>query len=68
MKHVIGLSAIVFLAGCGVDGEPVPPGEEQPQVETDTSVVLSAGSHGAGAAVATTVRRGNVSITLGTGF
>ncbi|WP_338549815.1 hypothetical protein [Roseovarius phycicola] len=42
--------------------------QNTPQTTTSTSVVLSGGSSGVGAGVATTLNRGNVSVTLGTFF
>lgn len=68
MKRVLGFSLIALLAACGVDGEPIPPGEDEPEVVTSTNVVLTAGTNGAGAGIATTMQKGKVSITLGTGL
>lgn len=66
---------VLLLAACGVDGEPIPPGSEEEEVEAQavpvtqsTSTVISVGSNGVNGGVATTLNRGNVSITLGTGF
>ncbi len=77
--------SLLALVACGVDGEPIPPGQAEapavdeaetdetvsqnaPQTTTSTSVVLSGGSRGVGGGVATTLHRGNVSLTLGTFF
>lgn len=75
------LPVICMVAACGVDGEPVPPGtddgEEDETVaqsvdsqktDVSTSTVISAGSHGVNAGVATTLSRGNVSLTVGALF
>ncbi len=87
MRVWIAFAGLLALMACGVDGEPIPPGQEdapavdedeaeadetvsqnKPQTTTSTSVVLSGGSRGVGAGVATTLNRGNVSVTLGTFF
>ncbi|WP_317056246.1 hypothetical protein [Roseovarius rhodophyticola] len=85
MRVWIAFAGLLALMACGVDGEPIPPGQEDapavdeaeadetvsqntPQTTTSTSVVLSGGSSGVGAGVATTLNRGNVSVTLGTFF
>lgn len=72
------LPMLSVLAACGVDGEPIPPGPEDdetvsqeviaPKTDISTTTVLSAGSSGVNAGVATTLSRGNFSLTLGRGF
>ena len=71
------IPVLCLVAACGVDGEPIPPGEEEedetvaqetPATTASTSTVISVGSNGVNAGVATTLNRGNVSVTLGTGF
>ncbi|MEL7256850.1 MAG: hypothetical protein AAFN80_03275 [Pseudomonadota bacterium] len=85
MRVWIAFVGLLALMACGVDGEPITPGQQDapavdetetddtvsqntPQTTTSTSVVLSGGSNGVGAGVATTLNRGNVSVTLGTFF
>ena len=75
------LPVICLVAACGVDGEPIPPGSDESEedetvsqsvdtqkTDVSTSTVISAGSNGVNAGVATTLSRGNVSVTVGTLF
>lgn len=57
MKGLCLLGALVLLAGCGVDGEPIRP---------SYNGSVSAGSDGVSAGVGTTIMRGNVSVHVGT--
>lgn len=57
MKGLCLLGALVLLAGCGVDGEPIRP---------SYNGSVSAGSDGVSAGVGTTIIRGNVSVHVGT--
>ena len=59
MKRALVGLAVLILAGCGVDGEPITP---------STNATVSVGSSGTHVGVGTTLSKGNTSITLGTGF
>ncbi|QFT91480.1 hypothetical protein FIU86_01385 [Roseovarius sp. THAF9] len=77
MKRVIACLGLVVLAGCGVDGEPIPPGSEADDtvVRNDPTPVrpnlngsLTVGTNGSRASVGTSVVSGNVSVHVGTVF
>lgn len=56
---VLALTAMVALAGCGADGEPI-----RPTAQANVGV----GAHGVSGSVGTTLTRGNVSVGLGIGL
>ena len=59
MKRIFVLIALLPLAACGVDGEPV-----QPSMNTTVGV----GSNGVSGSTNVTVKSGNVSIGVGVGY
>ena len=77
MKRAIAAFGLLILAGCGVDGEPIPPGSEPDDsvARNDPTVVrpningsLSVGSNGTRGSVGTSVVSGNMSVHVGTTF
>ena len=56
MKRIVGFLALVVLAGCGADGEPV-----QPQA----AVNIGVGSSGVHTSVGVGARKGPVSVFVG---
>ncbi len=56
---MLALTAMVALAGCGADGEPIRP---------TTQAKVGVGSNGVTGSVGTTLTRGNVSVGLGIGL
>jgi len=77
MKRVIACLGLVVLAGCGVDGEPSPPGSEPDDtvarndpapVRPNLNGSLTVGTNGSRASVGTSIVSGNVSVHVGTVF
>ena len=77
MKRVIACLGLMVLAGCGVDGEPIPPGSEADdtvarndptQVRPNLNGSLTVGTNGSRASVGTSIVSGNVSVHVGTVF
>jgi len=77
MKRAIACLGLMILTGCGVDGEPIPPGSEEDEAvaRNDPTVprpringALSVGSNGTRASVGTEIISGNVTIGMGTTF
>ncbi|HKL05329.1 MAG TPA: argininosuccinate lyase [Roseovarius sp.] len=56
---MLALTAMVALAGCGADGEPIRP---------TAQAKVGVGSNGVTGSVGTTLTRGNVSVGLGIGL
>ncbi len=57
MKRIAALMALMILANCGVDGEPLTP---------QSNATVSVGTNGVSVGGSTSIRKGNV--TLGVGF
>ncbi|MGK7654636.1 MULTISPECIES: hypothetical protein [unclassified Roseovarius] len=77
MKRILACLSLVILAGCGVDGEPIPPGSEPDntvarndptQVRPNINGALTVGTNGSSASVGTSIVSGNVSVHVGTVF
>ena len=77
MKRAIAVLGLILVAGCGVDGEPVPPDSEPDdtvarndptQVRPNLNGSLTVGTNGSRASVGTSIVRGNVSVHVGTVF
>lgn len=72
MKRLIAVLGLVVLAGCGVDGEPIPPGSETedspitPRPKINGGITL--GTNGSTTSVSTSVISGNVTVGVGTTF
>lgn len=64
MTRVAALFAVALLAGCGVDGPPVPPTAQTTQT---TGAAITVGTGGVGAAVGTAVTGQTPSGTTVTG-
>jgi len=71
------IPVICLVAACGVDGEPVPPSDEDDEtVARDTPLqtrpkirgAISIGSSGTRVAVGTEIVRGNVTVGVGRSF
>jgi len=54
----------LWVSGCGVEGDPEAP---PPKTTTSTSATIGIGSNGASGGIATTISRGNTSLTVGSG-
>lgn len=57
MKRIAALMALMIVASCGVDGEPLTP---------QSKATVTVGTNGVSVSGSTTVSKGNV--TLGVGF
>ncbi|MFN3209199.1 MAG: argininosuccinate lyase [Roseovarius sp.] len=77
MRRLIACICLAVLAGCGVDGEPIPPGAEPDDTvaRNDPTVVrpningaLTVGTNGSRASVGTSIISGNVSVHVGKTF
>ena len=62
---VIGLA--VLLAGCGADGEPIPP-EDEPVTTTAINTRIGVGDSGVRAGTQVTQTRGNFTLGVGIGL
>ncbi|MEO1139631.1 MAG: hypothetical protein AAFW87_09255 [Pseudomonadota bacterium] len=77
MKRLSILPVLCLVAACGVDGEPIPPSNEDDETVARDSPLqprpkvngaISVGSSGTHVAVGTTFISGNVTVGVGTSF